>query len=280
MEGLPVAVFCEKIGFRDEALRFILDYPLAEKDWRAYRALFFRDQERFIAAVQETEDSPGLFLILYARLSAEAFGEYRERNIPEGIFFGTFMDLFFWHENYFSQTGKHGIAVSRWMPRHILLRIFRLGRLQFEPQALSLDLEAEGMVFRTGDLVLNVHIPQGAPLVPEECEKSYREALLFFRGINPVFICNSWLLFPGLPELLPPESNILSFQKPYRIYDVALDSRQGEERIFGTVLDDPRDYPEGTNLQRSAKAYLTAGNRIGQGKGFFYYGFHSGETRQ
>ena len=40
-------------------------------------------------------------------------------------------------------------------------------------------------------------------------------------------------------------------------------SRQAEERIFKKVSDNFSEYEENTNLQRSAKAYLMAGNKLG-----------------
>lgn len=55
-----------------------------------------------------------------------------------------------------------------WLVRHMELRLFRLGRLQFEPISYK---EA---------VALNVHISKDGPLIAAQCENSYQRALKFF----------------------------------------------------------------------------------------------------
>ena len=56
----------------------------------------------------------------------------------------------------------------------------------------------------------------------------------------------------------------------FHIYEIDESCHQGEERIFGDVMD-IADYPETTSLQRNLKQYLLKGNTLGMARGIFYY---------
>jgi hypothetical protein len=75
---------------------------------------------------------------------------------------------------------------------------------------------------KQGDTVIEVHIPRGGAMTPEECDKSIAMAKEFFATYFPdcnyeYFTCHSWLLDPTLAELLPEQSNIVRFGKRYEI---------------------------------------------------------------
>lgn len=53
----------------------------------------------------------------------------------------------------------------------------------------------------------------------------------------------------------------------FDIQSVDFEFREGEERIFGKVLENPQMYPEKTSLQREARKWLIQGNRLGSGLG-------------
>ena len=50
-------------------------------------------------------------------------------------------------------------------------------------------------------------------------------------------------------DILPKESNILKFQNFFRIVRTDFDERQAEQRIFGTVQENPEKYRRKTFLQ-------------------------------
>ena len=79
--------------------------------------------------------------------------------------------------------------------------------------------------------------------------------------------CHSWLLSPALHRILPPSSNILNFQSFFRLYGEDFSYRQAEERVFGEISDRAESYPEHTSLQKSLKAFLLTGGRVGMGMG-------------
>lgn len=106
----------------------------------------------------------------------------------------------------------------------------------------------------------------------ESVRKSFLMAKEFWREKVP-YLCHSWLLFPGLEEILGKDSNILRFQHFFRIVKVDFEIRQAEERIFGGVKERIEEYPENTSLQKRAKAYLLEGKKLGNGLGVVKWTF-------
>lgn len=259
--------FCGGIGLSREAEACAASFGLSQQEYERYRRLFWQDPGEFIRQVEERGDWAQAFLCLFIRFGLDAWPAYRRRGISERVYLDTFRDIAIWEEEYRLRFGVPGIATYGWLCLHPQLKLFRLGRLQFQPSALPEAVSLPEMALAAGDLVLNVHIPKDGPLRPEECAESYRQAEAFFRGIPPVFVCESWLLGPELPRLLRPDSNILAFQKEYRLLACDGESRQAEERIFGQVLEDPGLYPEQTGLQRAAKRFLRDGGKLGSGRG-------------
>ena len=62
-------------------------------------------------------------------------------------------------------------------------------------------------------------------------------------------------------------SNILQFQSLFEIVDSLPIDVQAIERIFGKRRLFKRNYPENTSLQKSAKAFMLDGGRMGIGIG-------------
>lgn len=264
---MDLKTLCDAIHIKQAATKLVMDYGLKEEKYQQYKSLFKNEREVFFEEVRKQDNYRGLFLYLYLRFSCEAYEEYSFRGISTDIYFDTFSDITIWCDNCFRDFGEYGLEEYNWLWRHIELKIFRLGRLQFEPIAFDRTITVNNKRFRTGDLVLNVHIPQGEPLSYDACKKSFRLAKAFFRGIPPVFVCHSWLLYPGLKDILRPDTNILLFQKLFTVYDTEEDSREAEGRIFINVSETPQTYPENSSLQRNAKAYLVSGKKLGSGLG-------------
>jgi hypothetical protein len=260
--------FCEGIGLAAEAQELVYKRDVGEQEYQAYKAHFYADNAAFLSDVKLKEDYRQLILYLFIRFAVDAHEAYREREIDDAIYYDTFSDIQIWCLVCKQEHGEYGLEQFNWLKEHVQLRLFRLGRLQFQPYALDREVLVNGhIVIEQNRIVLNVHIPAGEPLRPGNVEESFGRAASFFRGIAPVYICQSWLLYPQLSEILPPDSNILHFQKQFEIYDVDVASRQAEERIFGRISDDPNNYAEESSLQRSAKAYLLEGHQLGSGYG-------------
>ena len=199
-------------------------------------------------------------------MACEAYDCFRQKNINEKVYWDTFYGLTLWCQNCFQEYGEYGINEYRWFFRHIECRIRRLGRLQFEEMDVEWKAVDEHTQIPGKVPVINVHIPQGEKLEISAVRASFGQALQTW-GKEIPYVCDSWLLYPGLSEILPKDSNILKFQRLFRVTRSDDDGREARRRIFGRVSDEPADYPEDTSLQRKAKAYLLEGKRLGSGTG-------------
>lgn len=120
-----------------------------------------------------------------------------------------------------------------------------------------------------GDPVVNVHIPSGAPLRPEACRAAVRDAQTFFRTYFPdrpvakakAMLCETWLLYPDFQKILPPDSNIVGFQKMFHLFPLrGMDDAQFYERAF---VPDGRDVTRDklkTRLQFALFDHIASGH--------------------
>ena len=137
-----------------------------------------------------------------------------EQGISEGIMLDTLSDLVIWCINWSGIKGELYLGELTWLIRHMRMKLFRIGRLQFCMGKADRDVVQYGL--HKGDPVLEVHIPQGAKLRIEECLASIDAAKAFFAEYFPQFnykvlTCHSWMLDETLKAYLPEESGILRF---------------------------------------------------------------------
>ncbi len=137
-----------------------------------------------------------------------------ERGIPEKIILDTLSDIAIWCTNWSNIKGELYLGELTWLIRHLRMRLFRLGRLQFCMGKAAHDIPKYGV--KQGDRVLEVHIPQGEKLNIDACRASLKAAENFFATYFPdeqytVFTCHSWMLDETLRNYLPEQSGILRF---------------------------------------------------------------------
>ena len=240
---------------------------LSDEDFQNSKELFYSDPggfpEKWLERSEPYRDALPFFLMM----AIEVHGRYVEQGISEQVFDDTFRDIAIWAEDFFQKNGYYGIDQIYWIGQSVRMKLFRLGRLQFEPVDLEQDICLDGCTIAAGAKVLNVHIAADGPLLLDDCLDSLQQARDFFNMPQARFICDSWLLAPALEEMLPESSNIIRFQKLFRIISVHHRFRQAEQRVFGRILDDHALYPEETVLQRKLKAALLDGNEPGIGFG-------------
>jgi len=264
---LDIKRLCEGIRLDDGAIAIIERYQMDEAAYFGWKRHFENDRDDFFKQAKQAAAYRQKLLYFFVRLAVDAYEAYRIRGIAEGVYFDTFSDIRIWSVNCRRDYGEYGIEEYNWLQEHVQLRLFRLGRLQFQPCALDRDLAVGGKKLQRNQVVLNVHIPEGEPLDSVESALSFQRATSFFRGIPPVFVCHSWLLCPQLSDILKPDANIMQFQKHFVIYDIDPEAREAEQRIFNKLSDDPAAYEAHTSLQRNAKAYLMNGGKLGRGSG-------------
>jgi len=122
-------------------------------------------------------------------------------------------------------------------------------------------------ILRPGVPILAVHIPGGSPLDHEACGESLRRAVEFFSRHFPdrhfkAFQCSSWILDAQLEELLPPESNLVRFQRELYLYPVCIEDDAIVKAVFGHVPTDVDRAPRDTRLQRAIVERLRNGKRL------------------
>ncbi len=191
--------------------------------------------------------------------------QYELCGIEHGIFLDTISDIRIWTDTYFDYSGgDFGLTETGWLINHISFNLFRLGRLQFAFGEAERDCSEDGLC--KGEPIIEVHIPEGAPLTPEACADSFKAAKEFFADHFPnykyrFFTCHSWLLDRNLEKLMKSGSNILKFARLFNIID-SEESYAGVRYIFKwndnkeTILKN--DYPEGT-LKYRMKEYIASG---------------------
>ncbi len=188
---------------------------------------------------------------------------YREKGIPEDVFWNTVDDIRQWALNYRRENGVFGLSESGWLRRHMEMRLFRLGALQFCMAPAYRD-DPKGR-FSQGDPMMEVHIPQSADLAPDAVRASFLEAEGFFARYFPdydyrYFTCHSWMLGDALKELLKPDSGILRFA---RLFDTV--HQKASDSALRYVFD-LYEGPE-TSLQRNIRGHLDAGKQLQDGFG-------------
>lgn len=122
-----------------------------------------------------------------------------------------------------------------------------------------------------GDPVLDVHIPEGPPMHPDGIAASLADAPAFFRehcGVTDIraFTCGSWLMAPGLSQIIPG-SNIMHFQQ--RFYRVPYTTRDNQvfDRVFGKECTDWAQCETHSRLQRGVQAWYRRGGNLRQMQG-------------
>lgn len=149
-------------------------------------------------------------------------------------------------------------------------RVIRGGRLASSPEFFPAGEWRR--IATAGDPVLNIHIPSGSPLTPAECARSVAEAPVFFRRHFPempeprAMLCESWLLTAGFDALLPPDSNILAFQRMFTLFPMrGASGAQMYERAFN--CQPPTQANARTSLQKAILEHVAAGATLVEGGG-------------
>lgn len=171
-------------------------------------------------------------------------------------------------------TGESGIGlIGQWsIPLRFRGADYAMGRHEFTRARMSLGGGAE-----EGGHVLMVHVPPAGRLDEQSSTESLDRARDFFPRHYPeepvaAFTCVSWLLDPQLAEYLPHDSNILRFQRRFRLLPhlPSDDQFAGDRQLLaftfnrpapeGGLSDEVLDgLPQETTFQRAYVTHLRAG---------------------
>lgn len=228
-----------------------------------------------IATVAKLENitAEELNLYIYILLYIRIYSRYREKNIPDNIFFDTVRrEVETIAGLCFKELGFYGIQQNKyraWMRFSIDGRLFSLGALNFEIRYDSEFCgEVDGVTLEKGDTHISVHIPRYEKLSEESCEEAYRQAREFFKthfGLEKIiFLCHSWMLHPWLEDVLPKTSGIIKFSEKYKKIEVEEHLAEVKYWIFPDDENTPLEaLPQNTSLQRAFIEKARAGESLG-----------------
>ena len=261
--------------------RMMADFPFAYKKLQEAYSIGW---EKCIAGISEIviqTKMPEEMITLWFCLKFSvdyAYPKYKVQSIPDEIFCATLGNALKYMEWTRLRTNRFGILLDRFFRSFcnlLELRAFRLGTMNFERINIECDLEVEGAVIKKNDPCISVHIPRGCDFTESTCEATFAAAKDFFQkyyGLETVFChCWSWLMHPWISECLKEDSNLVRFQKKFRLYDVSESRTSPLEYVFPEHYKpgdtDFINYPENTSLQRILKERLNNNLPVGVAKG-------------
>ena len=198
---------------------------------------------------------------------------YEQKAIPRDIFDTTIQEMCSEHPWISKEHGKWGLYDYKTIC-HLTGDTFILGRLRFEMWHYVSETPQEVLALNLneGDCFLDVHIPSGRRLNEADCLDAFERAKEFFPKYFDynfkAFGCETWLFDPALEILLPPESNILMFQRLFKIYK-SYESYDGLDFIFENITkENIKDAPTDTNLRRVIVKHILSGGIMQCGAGY------------
>ena len=221
----------------------------------------------------DTKCDDGIKNLFSYLLYCEALEEsYAEKGIPEDILLDTLKDIAVWTKTWSDLKGRLYLGELEWLKRHLEMRLFKLGRLQFCMAESENAIPSKRLA--EGDNVIEVHIPEGEPLSAEACTRSLQRAREFFEFFFPefsysLFTCHSWLLDTSLDGYLKQGSNILSFAKLFTIVrQDPSDAMFGYLFRWGAKREDVESIAPRSSLAAKVKSALTQNPVFFEGLGY------------
>ena len=224
------------------------------------KTLFYESEDDFFDYLFKNLNEQYLeILYIYLNLAIDLYYQYIEKGIDISIYKDTIDDIRIWALNCVKETNVYGLKEVYWINEHLRMRIFKLGRLQFQKRDASYLIEKiKGTKYF--DLVTNdhfyfVHIPEGDRLSYDLVVDSYLKAIHFFND-EMIFACESWMLSDRLGLVFSEYANIMKFKRDYIIFD----SNYEENHIQRYLKED-------SNLYYRVKKLESEGILIGEAYG-------------
>ena len=140
--------------------------------------------------------------------------------------------------------------------------------------ATPVTLKGYEKVLKTGDDVISVHIPKNGRMTPELVDEAFCMAEDFFARYYPekkfvAYVCSSWLLNTDMREFLTPETNMMRFQKRFRVVMTTVNGYSLYWHIFGIEQFLPLDELQPANsFQSNVLERVKAGKVLYNGYGY------------
>lgn len=156
-----------------------------------------------------------------------------------------------------ARYGLDGTGLD-WFCSVVTARVVAVGRLQFEIGAALPD----------GTPAWGVHVPEGGPLDPVDCDRSFADAPGLLRVLAPGhradrWVCSSWMLDPGLAAALGPTANTVRFARRFTLLPSGPARGDGDvaKFVFASDADAARSMVPRNTLQRIVQERWAAGEQ-------------------
>ncbi len=240
------------------------EYYVTEKGLLCYKEAFF--PYRFFDVLSKILKNKGVsnetgFLYAYILLAKEGFENHISRGLDENIYFDTMKRISDASREYFHSFGQYGIYDYHFLSNHLRGNVLRLGSFEY----VYANYED------TPSIIL--HVPDGADFSREARLYSYSLARKYFGTERPI-IADTWLLYGALSEMLPKDSNILSFAEDFESIHRGEESYEYSElfHVFGRLDDySYENLPKNTSLQRAFAERVKNKLPVGSGVGILKY---------
>lgn len=123
------------------------------------------------------------------------------------------------------------------------------------------------IVLQKGDTILDIHIPRGKMLSPDECRESITNAYHFFGRQHPgvkiaAGFCHTWFFTPQLQKILPQTSSIVQFQREFYLFPHPGGPDFLWTFVFGGKYTTPESAPRDTSLRRAVLDWMNQGKEL------------------
>ena len=280
----------EAVGFFLDAERRINDNSETEKlldeSTRRFETTDDIDMEKLGAAIDRTAELTGVprrsaAFVFFTAMTGHLRDMYRKSALSDELWHDAVRDFGFKNRECHETYGEWGLFADWWHRDFLMMRIFALGRLQYQPAKYGMTdetIERHGLKLIPGETdALSIHIPSDGRLREEDVIGSLKKAYDFFPDKRVdgklLFQCSSWIIYPKMLDFMTPGSNLSRFIGCFEI----LGEKQEPDfpdcwRLYG------RDYSEGpsvlrrdTTLRRQYAEWLDKGGVPGRGRGIIIF---------
>lgn len=259
---MDILTLCNKIKLPPKIKRLVIeffnnfDFTAIDKRLKDFLIYEKMNEARLeLQAILGEDENNIKILTCMLKASADAYEIYKSKGISDEIYFDTMKCYTRFINETYKMTGRLTFDRYWWTARQAGCHLFRIGQLEYEMKHI-------------GDkAVIGIHIPSDADFSPSAVDKSLMKAKEFFTEhypdlSNAEYRCHSWLLDSRLRRMLNENSNIISFQNRFEIFDEGEIGTDFIEWLFNTKSTDYSTLPESTSLQKNMKRHLLSGGII------------------
>ena len=261
-DNMNITNLCDKINLQPEIKSCVIefangfDFSIVANQLRDFQN--YEKMSKALAEIQTIlrEDTDNIkILACMLKASADVYEIYKDKGISDEIYFATMKCYTRFIDETSQMTGKLYFDRYWWTTRQAGCHLFRIGELEYEMKLIE------------ENIVIGIHIPSDVDFSPSAIDNSLASAKHFFATYYPElsnaeYRCHSWLLDRQLKEMLNDNSNILSFQNRFEIFDEGEIGTDFIEWLYNTKSTDYAMLPENTSLQKNVKKHLLSGGVI------------------